>query len=99
MLITSVFITSTSTWQMLNNYLLDAKSRFIRKDPDAGKDLGQERRRQQRMRWLDSITDSTDMNLSKLGDTEGQGKTSMLQSMGLQRVAHNLETEQQQRYI
>jgi len=24
------------------------------------------RRRQQRMRWLDSITDSTDMNLSNL---------------------------------
>ena len=27
---------------------------------------GRRRRRQQRMRWLDSITDSTDMNLSKL---------------------------------
>ena len=26
------------------------------------------------MRWLDSITDSTDMNLSKLGETaEGRG--------------------------
>ena len=24
------------------------------------------RREQQRMRWLDSVTDSTDMNLSKL---------------------------------
>ena len=31
-----------------------------------GKSEGQMRRGQQRMRWLDSITDSTDMNLSKL---------------------------------
>ena len=31
-----------------------------------GKIEGKRRRGQQRMRWLDSITDSTDMNLSKL---------------------------------
>ena len=31
-----------------------------------GKSEGQMRRGQQRMRWLDSITDSTGMNLSKL---------------------------------
>ena len=34
-----------------------------------GKIEGQRRRRWQRMRWLDSITDSTDMNLSKLRET------------------------------
>ena len=32
-----------------------------------GKIEGKRRREQQRMRWLDSITDSMDMNSSKLG--------------------------------
>ena len=36
-----------------------------------GKIEGKRRRGQQRMRWLDSITDSADMNLSKLGEDRG----------------------------
>ena len=45
---------------------LYAKSPLTRKNPDAWKDWRQNEKQGQRMRWLDSITDSMHMNLSKL---------------------------------
>ena len=51
------------------------------------------------MRWLDSVTDSVDMNLSKLQKIMMTGEPGMLQSRGLQRIGHDLVTEQQQIHI
>ena len=47
----------------------DVKSQLIRKDPNAGKDWRQKEKRNQKTRWLDSVTNSIDMNLSKLQKT------------------------------
>ena len=41
------------------------------------------------MRWLDGVTDSMDMSLSKLQETEKDGEAGVLQFTGSQRVRHD----------
>ena len=56
-----------------------------------GKIEGRRRRERQRMRWLDRIPDSKDVNLSKPKEIvkDRMGNPGKLQFMGLQRVRHD----------
>ena len=53
----------------------------------------------QRMGWLDSITDSMDMNLSKLQEIVKDREAGVLQIVGSQRVGHDVATEQQKHHL
>ena len=50
---------------------------------------------QQRMRWLDGIIALMDMSLSKLQEIRRKEEPGLLQSLGSQRVGHDLVSKQQ----
>ena len=58
-----------------------------------GKIEGRRRRGQQRMRWLDNITDLLNMNWASSGSSWWTGKPGVLQSTRSQRVGHDWVTE------
>ena len=71
----------------------DVKSWFIGKDPDAGKDWGQEEKEATEDEIVGCHHQFNGHELEQTpGDSEGQGR---LQFMDLQRVRHDLATEQQ----
>ena len=68
----------------------------LRKPLMLGRIEGRRKRGCQRIRWLDIITETMDMNLGKLREMVREERSGVLQSTGWQRVRYHWVTEQQE---
>ena len=71
------------------------RAKSLEKTLMLGKNEGKRRRGEQRMRWLDDITYSVDMNLSKLWEIMKVRELGLLHSIGVAKSWTRLSDDQQ----
>ena len=84
------------SFSSLATWYKEPKANSLEKTLMLGKIEGKRRRGQQRMRWLDTTSNSVDLNSSKLWETVEDRGTGRAQAMRSPRVGHDLATEEQQ---